>query len=137
MKSRNTLRNPIRVMLILTACVVAAGIVISWDTDKFAVQTAIGQTNDALETSEDFQHLDRANRAFINLVKRTRPAVVQITTQRRRNRIVISDRNQLTPEQEEEFKRFFGDELPPPSDAFLKNPIGSLTQCLPEGLAPA
>ncbi len=111
MKFRNTLRNPIRVILILAAFVIAAGIVISWDTDEFAVQTAIGQTNDTLERSEDFQHLDRANRAFINLVKRTRPAVVQITTQTRRNRIGTSRRNQLTPEQEEEFRRFFGDEF--------------------------
>ncbi len=112
MKSRNTLRNPIRVMLILAAFVVVAGIVISWDTDEFTLQTAVGQTNDTLETSEDFQHLERANRAFINLVKRTRPAVVQITTQTRRNRIVTSQRNQLTPEQEREFRRFFGDEFP-------------------------
>ena len=112
MKSRNTLRNPIRVMLILTAFVVVAGIVISWDTDEFTLQTAVGQTNDTLETSEDFLHLERANRAFINLVKRTRPAVVQITTQTRRNRIVTSQRNQLTPEQEREFRRFFGDEFP-------------------------
>ena len=112
MKSRNTLRNPIRVMLILAAFLVVAGIVISWDTDEFTLQTAVGQTNDTLETSEDFQHLDRANRAFINLVKRTRPAVVQITTQTRRNRIVTSRRDQLTPEQEEQFRRFFGDEFP-------------------------
>ncbi|MYK93604.1 Do family serine endopeptidase [Candidatus Poribacteria bacterium] len=112
MKSRNTLRNPIRVMLILAAFLVVAGIVISWDTDEFTLQTAVGQTNDTLETSEDFQHLDRANRAFINLVKRTRPAVVKITTQTRPNRIVTSRRNPLTPEQEEEFRRFFGDEFP-------------------------
>ncbi len=103
MKSRNTLRNPIRVMLILTAFLVVAGIVISWDTDKFTLQTAVGQTNDTLETSEDFLHLERTNRAFINLVKRTRPAVVKITTQTR----PTSRRNQLTPEQEEEFRRFF------------------------------
>lgn len=111
MKSRNTLRNPIRVMLILAAFLVVAGIVISWDTDEFTLQTAVGQTNDTLETSEDFLHLDRANRAFINLVKRTRPAVVKITTQTRRNRIVTSQRNQLTPEEEREFRRFFGDEF--------------------------
>ena len=122
MKFRNTLQNPIRVMLILTACVIIAGIVISWDTDKFTVQTAIGQTNDGLETSEDFQHLDRANRAFINLVKRTRPAVVKITTQTRPNRIVTSRRNQLTPEEEEEFRRFFGDELPLPFRRFFEEP---------------
>lgn len=112
MKSRTTLRNPIRVMLILTAFLVVAGIVISWDTDEFTLQTAVGQTNDTLEISEDFQHLDRANRAFINLVKRTRPAVVQITTQTRRNRIVTLQGVPLTPEQEEQFRRFFGDEFP-------------------------
>ena len=81
MKFRNTLWNPIRVLLILAAFVVVAGIIISWDTDEFTVQTAVGQTNDTLETSEDFQYLDRANKAFIHLVKQTRPAVVQITTQ--------------------------------------------------------
>jgi serine protease Do len=120
MKFRNTLQNPIRVILILAVLIVVTGIVISWDTDEFTVQTAVGQTNDTLETSEDFQHLDRANRAFINLVKRTRPAVVQVTTQTRRNRIVTSQRNQLTPEQEEEFRRFFGDELPLPFRRFFE-----------------
>ena len=122
MKFRNTLRNPIRVMLILAAFVVVAGIVISWDTDDFTVQTAVGQTNDTPETSEDFLHLERANRAFINLVKRTRPAVVQITTQTRRNRILTSQRNQLTPEEEREFRRFFGDELPLPFRRFFEEP---------------
>jgi serine protease Do len=120
MKFRNTLQNPIRVILILAVLIVVTGIVINWDTDELTLQTAIGQTNDTLETSEDFQHLDRANRAFINLVKRTRPAVVQITTQTRRNRIVTSQRNQLTPEQEEEFRRFFGDELPLPFRRFFE-----------------
>ena len=120
MKFRNTLQSPGRVILIVAALIVVTGIVISWDTDEFAVQTAIGQTNDTLETSEDFQHLDQANRAFINLVKRTRPTVVQITTQTRRNRIVTSQRNQLTPEEEEEFRRFFGDELPRPFRRFFE-----------------
>ena len=122
MKSRTTLRNPIRVMLILAAFVVGAGIVISWDTDDFTLQTAVGQTDDTLETSEDFLHLERANRAFINLVKRTRPAVVQITTQTRRNRILTSQRNRLTPEEQREFRRFFGDELPLPFRRFFEEP---------------
>ena len=120
MKFRNTLQSPGRVILIVAALIVVSGIVISWDTDEFAVQTAIGQTNDTLETSEDFQHLERANRAFINLVKRTRPAVVQITTQTRRNRIVTSQRNQLTPEEEELFRRFFDDELQRPFRRFFE-----------------
>ena len=122
MKFRNTLRNPMRFVLILAALIVVTGIVISWDTDEFTLQTAVGQTNDTLETSEDFQHLERANRAFINLVKRTRPAVVKITTQTSRNRIVASRRNQLTPEQEEEFRRFFGDEFPLPFRRFFEEP---------------
>ncbi len=122
MKFRNTLQNPMRFVLILAALIVVTGIVISWDTDEFTLQTAVGQTNDTLETSEDFQHLERANRAFINLVKRTRPAVVKITTQTSRNRIVTSRRNQLTPEQEEEFRRFFGDELPLPFRRFFEEP---------------
>ena len=81
MRLRNTLRNPMRFILILAALIVVIGLVISWDTDEFTVQTAIGQTNDTFQSSEDFQYLERANQAFINLVKQTRPAVVQITTQ--------------------------------------------------------
>ena len=81
MKIRNTLRNPMRVLVILAALVVVIGLVIGWDTDELTLQTAIGQTNDTFQSSEDFQYLERANRAFINLVKQTRPAVVQITTQ--------------------------------------------------------
>ena len=82
MKLRNTLRNPARLILILAALIVLTAIVISWDTDNFTQQTAVGQTNDTLDnTSADFQYLERANRAFINLVKQTRPAVVQIRTQ--------------------------------------------------------
>lgn len=99
-------------MLILTAFVVVAGIVISWDTDEFTLQTAVGQTNDTLETSEDFLHLDRANRAFINLVKRTRPAVVQITTKTERRRPEGHQRQQFSPEEEDLFRRFFGEPTP-------------------------
>ena len=112
MKFRNTLRNPIRVILILAILIVVTGIVISWDTDEFTVQTAIGQTNDTLETSEDFQHLDRANRAFINLVKRTRPAVVQITTKTERSSREGLQRQQFSPEEEDLFRRFFGEREP-------------------------
>ncbi len=124
MKFRNTLRHPIRLLLILAAFVVVAGIVISWDTDEFRVQTAIGQTDETLENSEDFQHLARANRAFIDLVARTRPAVVQITTEAKPRRTVTTRRvlpipegdnpfapffrrDQLTPEEEELFRRFW------------------------------
>lgn len=81
---RSTLRNPIRVLLILAACIVVAGIIIDRNTGEFTLQTAVGQTNDTLQTSEDFIHLERANRAFIDLVAHTRPAVVQITTRTQR-----------------------------------------------------
>lgn len=106
-----TLRNSVRVILVLAVLIVAAGVIIDRDTNQFTLQTAVGQTNDTLQTSEDFQHLERANRAFIDLVARTRPAVVQITTTTQRNRIITPERQQITPEQEEQFRDFFGDEF--------------------------
>lgn len=85
MTLRKTFQKPIRVLMILSALIIVTGLVIGWNTDELTMQTAIGQTNDTLQTSEDFQYLERANRAFINLVKQTRPAVVQVTTQTKRN----------------------------------------------------
>ena len=105
-----TLRNTVRVILVLAVLIVAAGIIIDRDTNEFTLQTAVGQTNDTLQTSEDFLHLERANRAFIDLVARTRPAVVQITTKTQR-RIITPERRQITPEQEDQFRDFFGDEF--------------------------
>ena len=114
MKLRNTLRNPVRVLLIFAALIVVVGIVINWDTDEFTLQTAIGQTHDTPEASKDpeylenatqaldFQYLERANQAFINLVARTRPAVVQITTQTERNQ-----RQQSRGSFGDDFYRFF------------------------------
>ena len=101
---KSTLRNPIRVLLILAACIVVAGIVIDRDADEFTLQTAIGQTNDTLQTSEDFLHLERANRAFIDLVTRTRPAVVQITTQTRREQPQLPN----SPFRDDFYRFFFG-----------------------------
>ena len=109
---RSTLRNPIRVLLILAACIVVAGIVIDRDADEFTLQTAIGQTDDTLQTSEDFLHLERANQAFIDLVARTRPAVVRITTKTERNISGSSQRPQISPEEEERFRRFFDEDSP-------------------------
>ena len=106
-----TLRNTVRVILVLAVLIVAAGIIIDRDTNEFTLQTAVGQTNDTLQTSEDFLHLERANRAFIDLVARTRPAVVQITTKTERSRIDTSQRQEMSPEQEEQFRDFFGDEF--------------------------
>ena len=110
-KLSTTLRNTVRVILVLAVLIVAAGIIIDRDTNEFTLQTAVGQTNDTLQTSEDFLHLERANRAFIDLVARTRPAVVQITTTSQRNRIITPERRQITPEQEEQFRDLFGDEF--------------------------
>ena len=104
-----TLRNTVRVILVLAVLIVAAGVIIDRDTNEFTLQTAVGQTSDTLQTSEDFLHLERANRAFIDLVARTRPAVVQITTKTERNRIDTSQREEMSPE---EFRRFFGDDSP-------------------------
>ncbi len=111
-KLRPTLRNAVRVILVLAVLIVAAGLIIDRDTNKFTLQTAVGQTNDTLHKSEDFQHLERANRAFIDLVARTRPAVVQITTKTERNRNDISRRPEMSPEDEEQFRRFFDEDSP-------------------------
>ena len=108
---RTTLRNPVGMILVLAVLIVAAGVIIDRDTNEFTLQTAIGQTNDTLQTSEDFLHLERANRAFIDLVARTRPAVVQITTKTERARREESQRERLSPEDEKRFRDFFGDEL--------------------------
>ena len=119
-KLRPTLRSAMRVILVLAVLIVAAGIIIDRDANKFTVQTAIGQTNDTLQISEDFQHLERANRAFIDLVARTRPAVVQITTKTERSNPIISRRNQLTPEEEERLRPFFDDGAPAPFFRFFR-----------------
>ena len=102
---------PVRVLLVLVALIVAAALVIDRGTDEFTLQTAIGQTNDTLQKSEDFLHLERANQAFIDLVAQTRPAVVQITTKMRQNRREEPRREQMSPEEEDQLRRFFGDEF--------------------------
>ena len=123
MKIRNTLRSPMRVILILAAFVVVAGLVISWDTDELTLQTAIGQTNDTFQSSEDFQYLERANRAFINLVKQTRPAVVQITTQTKQSQRQIP-RSSFG---DEFYRFFFGPEFESrPEPEAEPNPIQGL-----------
>ena len=118
---RTTLRNPVRVFLILAAFIVVAGIVIERDTDKFTLQTAIGQTNDTHQTSEDFQHLERANRAFIDLVAETRPAVVQIATRTKREQ-----RQQPNgPFRDDFYRFFFGPELDSQNDPEPIRGVGS------------
>ena len=79
---RTILRRRAAILLILAGLAVAAGLVINQGTNDFVVPTAIGETNESLQ-SEDFQYLERANRAFINLVAKTRSSIVQITTERK------------------------------------------------------
>ena len=107
---RNLLHRKLALILIISALVVAAGFIINNDSDKFVVPTAIGDTYKKFVESEDFQYLDRANRAFINLVKHTSPAVVQITTLRERTVERTNQRYQIIPPDgfdTEEFRRFF------------------------------
>ena len=84
------------ISLVVVALIIAVGVTISIDNPTFTSQTAIGQTSDSF--NQDFEYLERANRAFIEVVNRAKPAVVQITTTR-----LVSTR-QRSPD-------FFGDDL--------------------------
>ena len=105
---RNLLHRKLALILIISALVVAAGFIISNDSDKFVIPTAVGDTHKTFVESEDFQYLDRANRAFINLVKHTSPSVVQITTLRELTVQQSYSRNRILPDGfgTEEFRRF-------------------------------
>ncbi len=98
---RNLLHRRAALILIISALAVAAGFIISHDGEKFVIPTAIGDTHKKFVESEDFQYLDRANRAFINLVKHTSSSVVQITANSR-YQVVPPDRSDT-----EDFRRFF------------------------------
>ena len=54
---------------------VIVAVAISIKVDFFATNTAVGQARD-----DDFAYLERANRAFIEVINAAKPAVVQITT---------------------------------------------------------
>ena len=68
------------ISLIVVALIIAVGVTISTENPTFTPQTAVGQTSDSF--NQDFAYLERANRAFIEVVNRAKPAVVQITTTR-------------------------------------------------------
>ena len=68
------------ISLVVIALIIAVGVTINTDKPTFTSQTAIGQTGDSL--NHDFEYLERANRAFIEVVNHAKPAVVQITTTR-------------------------------------------------------
>ena len=66
--------------LVIVALIIAVGVTINTDNPTFTPQTAIGQTSDSF--NQDLEYLERANRAFIEVVNRAKPAVVQVTTTR-------------------------------------------------------
>lgn len=68
------------ISLVVIALIIAVGVTINTDNPTFTPQTAIGQTSENF--NQDFEYLERANRAFIEVVNRAKPAVVQITTTR-------------------------------------------------------
>jgi serine protease Do len=68
------------ISLVVIALIIAVGVTVNTENPTFTPQTAIGQTSDSF--SQDFEYLERANRAFIEVVNRAKPAVVQITTTR-------------------------------------------------------
>ncbi len=90
------------ISLVVIALIIAVGITISPDNPTFTPQTAIGQTNDSL--NQDFEYLERANRAFIKVVNRAKPAVVQITT----TRSVPTRQNRSDPFSDDWFEFWFG-----------------------------
>lgn len=90
------------ISLVVIALIIAVGITISPDNPTFTPQTAIGQTNDSL--NQDFEYLERANRAFIKVVNRAKPAVVQITT----TRSVPIRQNRSDPFSDDWFDFWFG-----------------------------
>ncbi len=123
---KNKLSRHAATILVLAGLILVTGLIIHHGGDKFVVPTAIGETDNAFLESEDFQYLDRANRAFINLVSRTRSSVVQITTKMKQNNDETNNRfrfrvipredmerdNQRVPELEDWWEFFDRDVLP-------------------------
>ena len=72
------------IFVLMIGVMVAIGITIGLNNNQFATKTAVGQvsndTADSQANADDLMHLERANRAFINLVNRVKPAVVQVKT---------------------------------------------------------
>ena len=123
-KSRTPLQKRVGMLLFLVGFIAVAGFVINRGSvmfgsgsaetlfnqggEHFLVPTAIAQTNETSQNSEDFQALASANRAFIALVAKTRPSVVKIQTAR-----AINFR---APDRNDNFFRFFFDSPPPRRD---------------------
>ncbi len=76
----------IRWLLLFAAIAIAAvSLTVNQSNNSFSTQTATAQTAES-----DFEYLERANRAFIEVVNRAKPAVVQIRT---KTVVQVSDRN--------------------------------------------
>ncbi len=87
----------IAILLVVVGLALAAGLVINQGANEFVLPTAIGETNETFDQTEDFQYLERTNRAFINLVARTRSSVVQITTKIERDEEQTQPRRMIIP----------------------------------------
>ncbi len=85
------------IVLLVIVAIIAVGIMVGRDENHFTTQTAVGQTID-----DDFEYLERANRAFIGLVNRVTPSVVQVTTKK-----LIKERRFQHPFDEDLFDYFF------------------------------
>jgi serine protease Do len=85
------------ISLVVIALIIAVGVTVNTENPTFTPQTAIGQTSDSF--NQDFEYLERANRAFIEVVNNAKPAVVQVTTTR-----TVSTRRPQS------FFDFFGDD---------------------------
>ena len=91
-------------LLFSVIAIVAASITVNQSNNSFPTQTATAQTHES-----DFEYLERANRAFIALVNRAKPAVVQISTKT----FVRSRTSRLPDNWHYWFEPFFGPEWNP------------------------
>lgn len=66
------------VSLVVVTLIIVVGMTVRLENYAFTAQTAIGQVDDNF--NQDSEYLERVNRAFIEVVNRAKPAVVQITT---------------------------------------------------------
>ncbi len=143
---RQILHRRAALLLVLAGLAVVAVLVINQGADEFVVPTAIGETNETPQELEDFQYLERANRAFINLVAKTRPSIVQITTERKvaqqssRIRVIPRDgRERIIPPEgmnEEEFRRRFPELIPWDEEEFRRRFNFDFEDLIPNEPAP-
>ena len=86
-------------LLIAAIAMVAVSLTVNQSNNSFSTQTATAQTAES-----DFEYLERANRAFIKVVNRAKPAVVQISTKT----LVPSRSSRLPDNWHYWFEPFFG-----------------------------